>query len=117
MAVMAHTNGARAIQIAAEAGVNSIEHGNYLDDTATASLAYHGCCLVPTMAVAHNLAGTGRFDEDAVARICTMERAGVKAAWEAGVTIACGSDAGAVCVPHGQGALNAGKGRVHSCIG
>lgn len=105
-AVMAHTNGARAIQVAAEAGVDSIEHGNYLDASAIASLAECGCCLVPTMAVAHNLRGSGLYDERSVARICEMEREGVRAAWEAGVTIACGSDAGAVLVPHGQGTLD-----------
>ena len=118
-AVMAHTNGARAIQVAAEAGVDSIEHGNYLDADAIAALAANGTCLVPTIAVAHNISSTPRyaasakgqrdqvrFDDRAVERICAMERAGVRAAWEAGVTLACGSDAGAVGVPHGQGALD-----------
>ncbi|MBQ9069603.1 MAG: amidohydrolase family protein [Eggerthellaceae bacterium] len=105
-AVMAHTNGARAIQVAAEAGVDSVEHGNYLDDAAIAALAEHGTCLVPTMAVAHNLRRSGLYNEASIERICTMEREGVHAAWEAGVTIACGSDAGAVRVPHGQGTLD-----------
>ena len=105
-AVMAHTNGARAIQVAVEAGVDSIEHGNFLDRDAIAALAEHGSCLVPTMAVAHNLLGSGLYDESSVARICEAERSGIRAAWEAGVTLACGSDAGAVRVPHGQGTLD-----------
>lgn len=105
-AVMAHTNGARAVQTAAEAGVDSVEHGNYLDDAAIAALAEHGTCLVPTIAVAHNLRGVERYNQDSIERICAMERAGVRAAWQADVTIACGSDAGAIGVPHGQGALD-----------
>ena len=105
-AVMAHTNGARAVQVAAEAGVDSIEHGNYLDAAAIEALAAHGTCLVPTMAVAHNLRAARLYDDDAVERICAMEREGVRAAWQAGVRIACGSDAGAVGVPHGSGALD-----------
>lgn len=106
MAVMAHVNGARAVQIAAEAGVESVEHANFLDERAIEALAEHGTCLVPTMAVTADMLKIGRANPDVVRRICESERASVHAAWEAGVLLACGSDAGAVGVPHGQGALD-----------
>lgn len=114
-AVMAHTNGARAVEAAARAGVDSVEHGNYLDDAAIAALAKHACCLVPTMAVAHNMTNTPRvadggsrirYQANVVGRICAKEQENVRAAWKAGVLLACGSDAGAIGVPHGQGALD-----------
>ena len=32
LAVMSHTNGAKAVADAVEAGADSIEHGNYVDE-------------------------------------------------------------------------------------
>ncbi len=38
-AVMSHTNGCYGVQAAVEAGVDSIEHGNYMDDETISMLA------------------------------------------------------------------------------
>ena len=103
-AVMSHTNGSRAVYEACEAGVDSIEHGNYLDEDAIAALAQSGTCFVPTMAVAHDLLSMGLYDSSTLEQICESERCSVARAYQLGARIAVGSDAGAVGVAHGKGA-------------
>ena len=102
-AVMSHTNGKRAVLDAIEAGVDSIEHGNYIDDECIAALAETRTCFVPTATVARNLIGRGMFDDAVLSRIWEASRAAIAAAVEAGCIVALGSDAGAVGVAHGSG--------------
>ena len=99
--VMAHANGARTVQAAAEAGVDSVEHGAYLDREALAAMAAHGTVWVPTLSAIGNLQGKGRFDEDAVKRILDSSLANVAEFSAMGGLVACGSDAGAWAVTHG----------------
>ena len=47
--VAAHAHGAEGIRWAAEAGIDSIEHGSYIDDAAIAAMKQHGTYLVPTL--------------------------------------------------------------------
>ena len=105
-AVMSHTNGKRAVLDALEAGVDSIEHGNYIDEECIAALAQSRTCFVPTATVARNLIGSGVGDDAVLERIWEASRQGIAGAVEAGCLIAVGSDAGAVGVPHGRGALD-----------
>ena len=102
-AVMSHTNGKRAVLAAIEAGVDSIEHGNYVDEECIAALAESRTCYVPTATVARNLMNQGLYDEGVLARIWEASRTAIAQAVGANCTVACGSDAGAVLVPHGQG--------------
>ena len=53
--VMAHANGARAVEAAAAAGVDSVEHGAYLDADALAAMADMGTVWVPTLSTIANL--------------------------------------------------------------
>lgn len=101
LAVMAHANGARTVEAAAEAGVDSVEHGAYLDAQALWAMKEAGTVWVPTLSAIGNLRGKGRFDEEAVAAILSsaMDNAGKFA--EMGGLMAPGSDAGAWAVPHG----------------
>ena len=46
-AVMSHTNGSYGVQAAVEAGVDSIEHGNYMDDETISMLADSRSVWVP----------------------------------------------------------------------
>src|ERR1700723_1177648 len=46
--VAAHAHGAQGILWATEAGVDSIEHGSYIDDAGIAAMKAHGTYLVPT---------------------------------------------------------------------
>jgi len=101
MSVMAHCNGARTAQAAAEAGVDSIEHGAYLDEDALYSMKEAGVVWVPTLSTVGNLLGKGRFREDAVQRILDSALKNVNRFYEMGGLLAPGTDAGAWAVPHG----------------
>lgn len=50
--VAAHAHGAQAILWASEAGVDSIEHGSYIDDADIAEMKKDGTYLVPTLYLA-----------------------------------------------------------------
>ena len=93
--VMAHANGARCVEAAAMAGVDSVEHGAYLDADALAAMKENGTVWCPTLSTIGNLRGTGRFNEGAVAKIleAAMENVGAFAAM--GGWLVPGTDAGA----------------------
>ena len=50
--VAAHAHGAQGILWASQAGVDSIEHGSYIDDAAIAEMKKNGTYLVPTLYLA-----------------------------------------------------------------
>ena len=98
-AVMSHCNGARTAEAAAMAGVDSIDHGAYLDKDALQAMEDNGTVWVPTLSTIGNLRGKGRFNEDAVRKILDSALANV--AQYKGL-LAAGTDAGAWAVPHGS---------------
>ena len=100
-AVMAHANGARTIEAAAVAGVDSVEHGAYQDADSLAAMAGCGTVWVPTLSTVGNLQGKGRFAEDAVRAILESALSNCHAFAAMGGILAPGSDAGAWAVPHG----------------
>lgn len=100
--VMAHANGARTVEAAAAAGVDSIEHGAYLDRDALQAMVQSGTVWVPTLSTIGNLRGTGRFCEDAVRAILDSAWQNLSDFASMGGLIAPGSDAGAWSVPHGS---------------
>lgn len=106
LAVMAHTNGTRAVQEALEAGVDSIEHGNYTDEATIRMLADTKTIWIPTAVTIGNLRGSGRFSEVQVERILEMAKERIADAFAYDAHIGLGSDAGAFCVAHGQGILD-----------
>lgn len=96
--VAAHAHGADGIKAALRAGVDSIEHGSFLDDEAVALFRETGAYLVPTL-----LAGAtvvAQADElppviGAKARqVGPAIQDAVRRAHEAGVKIAFGTDSG-----------------------
>ena len=101
-AVMAHANGARTAEAAAIAGIDSIEHGAYLDTDALCAMKENGTVWVPTLSTIGNLRGKGRFHEDAVQAILESALENVAAFARMGGLVALGSDAGAWAVPHGS---------------
>ena len=102
MPVMAHANGAGIVVAAAEAGVESIEHGAYLDEEALHAMVEAGTVWVPTLSAIGNLRGRGRFEEDAVERILRSAMENVQLFAALGGPLAPGTDAGAWSVPHGS---------------
>lgn len=100
--VMAHCNGAPAAIAAATYGVDSIEHGAYLNEEALHAMKENGCIWCPTLSTVGNLRGKGRFDESAVCAILESAMENVSAFASLGGIIAPGTDAGAWAVPHGS---------------
>jgi hypothetical protein len=105
-AVMAHCNGARTAQAAALAGVDSIEHGAYLDHDALCAMKENGVVWCPTISTVANLRGRGRFDERAVAGIYERAARSIREFAKMDGLIAPGSDAGAWAVPHVSGSTD-----------
>ena len=102
-AVMAHANGARTIEAAVRAGIDSIEHGAYMDDEAVAALAESDAAWVPTISTVGNLLSDGRYSADALRRIYDYQREKIAQFCRMGGKIGLGSDAGAYLVPHVDG--------------
>ncbi|HET6228457.1 MAG TPA: amidohydrolase family protein, partial [Longimicrobiaceae bacterium] len=98
--VAAHAHGAEGIRLSVLAGVNSVEHGSFLDEEGARMMAQHGTFLVPTLS-AGETAGraadrgvlTGLRAEKARAAGAAMRHA-IRIAVAAGVPIALGTDAG-----------------------
>ncbi|WP_424236863.1 amidohydrolase family protein [Bhargavaea ginsengi] len=98
--VMAHAQGAEGIKNAVRAGVHSIEHGIYLDDEAIELMKENGTYLVPTLlapvAVLETAEEVG-MPQSAVeqsAEVIEHHKASFAKAYQAGVNIAMGTDAG-----------------------
>lgn len=101
-AVMAHANGAETVMAAAQAGVDSVEHGAYLNGEALAAMAESGTVWVPTLSTIGNLRGKGRYPDTEVEAILYSAMENVAAFANLGGLLAVGTDAGAWAVPHGS---------------
>ena len=104
--VMAHANGDGTVCAALAGGVDSIEHGAYLTDETLCQLAESSAVWVPTLVTIGNLIGCGRFPDTVLKPLLAYQMNTVQKAAALGAHIACGSDAGAYRVLHGQGGLD-----------
>jgi imidazolonepropionase-like amidohydrolase len=109
--VAAHAHGTEGIRSALLAGVDSIEHGTYLDDECIDLMLKQGTYLVPTFAIFRRVMDTAGEDVPEYAMRQglevheTHERNFLKA-YRAGVKIGCGTDfVGPPPVEHGPNAL------------
>ena len=99
--VAAHAHGADGIAAALRAGVDSIEHGSYLDEESIALFQESGAYLVPTLlagATVVELAQAPGYFAPAVRAkalaVGPVMRASLKRAYDQGVRIAFGTDSG-----------------------
>jgi imidazolonepropionase-like amidohydrolase len=107
--VAAHAHGAEAIRRAVLGGVDSIEHGTYMDDLDMKLMKEHGTWYVPTIIagdfVAQKAAVPGYYPPQVAAKaaaIGPLIQGTAGRAYKAGVKIAFGTDAGVY--PHGENA-------------
>lgn len=105
LSVMAHANGKDAVLWAAEAGVDSVEHGAYLTEESLHAMAEAGTIWVPTLATIGCLLGDDRYPNEEVEQILDSALKNVRTFAALGGVIAPGSDAGAYRVFHGQGGI------------
>ena len=98
--VMAHAQGGRGIEAAARAGIDSIEHGTYLDEAAARAMKDNGTVLVPTLMAFKGVTerlGQGVYTpvvEDKIRDVAETARVFMGKALRWGVPIAFGTDAG-----------------------
>ena len=104
----AHAHGAEAAKRAIRAGIDSIEHGTFLDDEALRMMKEHGTVLVPTLTTRVGLAES-KFPPLVQAKAeaaVKQQDAMLKRAVAIGVKVALGTDA--AVFPHGENALEFG---------
>lgn len=106
MKVMAHCNGDGPARAAILAGLDTLEHGDYLEKETLDMLAESRTIWVPTLAPTGNLLGCGRYPDAQVRRILRRQMDCVRYVFDRGGCLGLGSDAGAYLVPHGQGLLD-----------
>jgi imidazolonepropionase-like amidohydrolase len=106
--VAAHAHGAEGIRWAAEAGVDSVEHGSYIDDAGIAAMKEHGTYLVPTLYLGDWMidnAGLTHLPPPLLAKaqeVIPAARKNIAHAFSSGVKVAFGTDA--AVYPHGLNA-------------
>src|SRR5271155_5687690 len=103
--VAAHAHGAQGILWATEAGVDSIEHGSYIDDASIAEMKKRGTYLVPTLYLEDWMLEKGNlppFYHQKMIDVSAVAKGNIKHAMQAGVKIALGTDA--AVYPHGLNA-------------
>ena len=106
--VMAHAHGARGIEAAARAGIDTIDHGTFADEAALKVMKSNGTVLVPTLMAFKGVEeglGKGVYTSVVEKKIrMTLGRVGkaVTMARDMGVPVAFGTDAGVF--DHGRNA-------------
>jgi len=103
--VAAHAHGAEGILFASEAGVDSIEHGTYIDADDIAAMKKHGTWLVPTLYLITWMRENGHLPamfQKKMLDVSAVVQQNQKKAIAAGVKVALGTDA--AVYPHGLNA-------------
>jgi imidazolonepropionase-like amidohydrolase len=106
--VAAHAHGAQGILWASEAGVDSIEHGSYIDDAGIAEMKKNGTYLVPTLYLGDWFLENAErnhvpdFLLGKAKAVMPIARKNIAHAFASGVKVAFGTDA--AVYPHGLNA-------------
>jgi imidazolonepropionase-like amidohydrolase len=104
----AHAHGAEGAKVAIRAGIDSIEHGSFLDDEAVRMMKEKGTYLVPTLMAGEYAGGrkaTRKYPPEIASKALQAldgRSSAFKRAVGAGVKIAFGTDSGVS--PHGKNA-------------
>ena len=104
----AHAHGASGAKVAIRAGIDSIEHGSFLDDEAVQMMKERGTYLVPTLMAGEYIAGPKskrQYPPEIAAKAKAAAEArsvAIRRAVKAGVKIAFGTDS--AVSPHGRNA-------------
>ena len=108
MRQIAKDSGGEFVFVSAQAGagLDTLEHGDYLERDTLDMLAESRTIWVPTLAPTGNLLGCGRYPDEQVEQILRRQMKCVRYVFDRGGRLGLGSDAGAYLVPHGQGLLD-----------
>jgi len=103
-----HAMGTRGIQNALRAGIDSIEHGVYLDDETISMMMERDIPYIPTISALYNIetkgieAGIPAFAVEKTLKVKPFHLESIRMAREAGVAVAAGTDAGTPFNLHGE---------------
>lgn len=113
MRVAVHAHGAEGMKRAIRAGVDSIEHGTFMDDEVIALMKQRGTWYVPTISAGKFVGEKAKLDDyfpaivrPKAAAVGPQIDATFAKAWKSGVKIAFGTDSGVS--PHGENAKEFG---------
>ncbi len=99
---MAHAHGAEGIKNAVKAGIDSIEHGTYIDEESIEMVLEKSVYLIPTLITQkYNRikAESGSLEDyrvDDAIRIADIHRENIERAYKTGVTMVMGTDCGVI---------------------
>ena len=103
-----HAMGTKGIRNALRAGIDSIEHGVYLDEETVSLMVARDVPLIPTLSALFNIerkgieAGIPAFAVEKTLKVKPFHLESIRMAREAGVSIAMGTDAGTPFNRHGE---------------
>ena len=101
-----HAQGLDGTKAAIRAGIDTIEHGFFLDDEAVEMMITQKVVFVPTLAAVYQVSQVGtkggipQYVMDKLETIIDAHQKSFELAWKAGVIIAAGNDGGTPFNPH-----------------
>lgn len=101
-----HAHGKAGIKTAVLAGIDSVEHGSYIDDECIDLMLERGTALCPTLATHYFTckfgveAGIAPWKVEKGKRAAEAQHVGLEKAWKAGIPVVIGTDAGTPYNPH-----------------
>ena len=101
-----HAHGKAGIKTAVLAGIDSVEHGSYIDDECIELMLQRGTALCPTLSTHYftmkfgTEAGIPPWKVEKGMRAAEAQHIGLEKAWKAGVPVTIGTDAGTPYNPH-----------------
>jgi imidazolonepropionase-like amidohydrolase len=106
-----HAMGTQGILNALHAGIDSIEHGVYLNDEIVSWMVKEGVPLIPTISALYHIetrgleAGIPAYAVEKTRRVKPHHLRSIQMAREAGIKVAAGTDAGTPFNMHGQNTM------------
>lgn len=101
--VASHAIGREGILNSIKAGVDSIEHGHYLDDELIDLMITNNVAWVPTLYIYKQIAeidGIPTYAQEKARKITAMHKEAFISFFKSGVIVGAGSDAGSCLTPH-----------------
>ena len=101
-----HAHGKAGIKTAVLAGIDSVEHGSYIDDECIELMLQRGTALCPTLSTHYftmkfgTEAGIAPWKVEKGMQAAEAQHIGLEKAWKAGVPVTIGTDAGTPYNPH-----------------
>lgn len=101
--VASHAIGREGIYNSILAGVDTIEHGHFLDDELIALMEERNVAWIPTLFVYKQIAtqeGIPQYAKEKAVEIVSIHRNAFRSYFDSNLLIGAGSDAGSPCTPH-----------------